>query len=145
MNSDNDNDAASILGVWILRAFHLDDQLTGQRTEPMGSAPCGVIMLHPEGRMMALLTPGDQARPATTADQASAYQSMIAYSGRYRLEPPNRFVTTVDIAWFPTWIGTDLARSYELDGDSLKIITVPGKTPRTGDAIVVGTLDLVRE
>ncbi len=134
-----------ILGVWLLRSLVLEDQKTGERTQPMGPNPKGAIMLHEDGRMMALLTPEPGKRPASAEEQLAAYRSMIAYSGRYRLELPNRFVTTVDMALAPSWIGNDLARTYRLDGDRLIIVTDPGKPPGGGDAIVVGTLEWVRE
>lgn len=136
---------ADILGVWLLKSFVLEDRTSGARTAPMGENPQGAIVLHSDGRMMALLTPAPGARPKNDAEQAAAYRSMIAYSGRYRLEPPNRFVTTVDMALAPGWIGNDLARSYRIEGDRLIIVTDPGKPPDGSDAVVVGTLEWVRE
>ena len=65
----------------------------------MGAAPRGALMMHPGGRMMGVVTPFEQPVPKTQADQAAAFQKMIAYSGQFRLEPPDRFVTTVDVAW----------------------------------------------
>jgi Lipocalin-like domain len=67
-------------------------------------------------------------------------QELIAYSGQYRLEPPNRFVTTADVAWFQPWLENEQARSFELNGDVLNIVSDPSTTPLTGDAQVVGVL-----
>ena len=139
------SDITSLLGVWILRSMHGENPETGERFWPFGHRPKGVLMLHPEGRMMAMLTAGDQARPASDAELAEAFRRMIAYSGRYRLEPPNRFITTVDVAWFQPWLGTEQARTYTLSGDQLDIISSPGRTPHTGDALVVGVLSWTRE
>jgi hypothetical protein len=139
------SDASAILGTWRLVSFTMEDQQTGARTQPMGPHPLGAIILHPDGRMMALLTPEPGKRPESLDEQVAAYRAMIAYSGRYRLEPPNRFVTTVDMALAQTWIGNDLARSYRLDGDRLTIVTDPGKAPGGGEGVFVGTLEWVRE
>jgi Lipocalin-like domain len=86
-----------ICGVWLLRSYYLENTATGERTEPFGSSPNGVLVLLPEGRMIGMITPSQQKRPVTEADHADAFQKLIAYSRRYRLEPPNRFVTTVDV------------------------------------------------
>jgi hypothetical protein len=140
------SDLDALPGVWILRSVHVEDPATGQRFKsPYGENPKGALILHPEGRMMAMITPGDQQRPHTDAETADAFRRMIAYSGRYRLEPPNRFITTVDLAWFPLWLGTEQARIYKLDGDRLDVISAPGRMPHSGDALVVGILSWSRE
>ncbi len=36
---------------------------------------------------------------------------MLAYSGRFTADA-TRFVTHVDAAWMPAWVGTDQARDY---------------------------------
>jgi hypothetical protein len=45
---------------------------------------------------------------------------MVAYSGLYRLEG-DKWVTAVDVAWNPAWIGTDQVRFYKLEGDRLVV------------------------
>ena len=134
-----------VCGVWRLRSYFLKDVETGQRTDPFGSRPNGVLILLPQGRMAALLTPEGREQPSTEAEEAEAFRQMISYSGHYRLEPPNRFVTTVDIAWFEPWVGTQQARNFTLTDDTLDIVSEPTRTPLTGDANVVGVLSWVRE
>ena len=85
------------------------------------------------------------ASPVTEADRAAAFQKLIAYSGRYRLEPPNRFITSVDVAWYQPWLEKEQARSFALDGDMLDITSDPTTTPLSGDALVVGLLSWRRE
>ena len=95
--------------------------------------------------MFALLTPGDRKRPASEADEATAFRNMLAYSGRYRLEPPDRFVTTVDVASLESWVGTEQARQFRLQGDALDITIGPARMSLTGDAMVMNVLSWVRE
>lgn len=95
--------------------------------------------------MAVIMTPSGRTPPLTEADQARAVQELIAYSGDHRLAPPNRFVTTVDVAWFQPWLGTAQARSFDVDGGTLNIVTDPSTTPLTGDAPVVGVLSWRRE
>jgi hypothetical protein len=134
-----------VFGVWRLRSYFLKNVETDERIDPFGAQPNGVLILLPEGRMAALLTPQEQKQPATEADEADAFRRMIAYSGLFRLEPPDRFITTVDVAWFKPWVGSRQARKYMLGEDTLDIISDPTRTPLTGDALVVGVLSWVRE
>ena len=137
---------SSVLGVWKLRSFSIENVETRERSEPFGPEPRGTLMLHPEGRMFALLTPRERMTPTTEAGQALAFQKLVAYSGRYRLEPPDRFVTSVDVAWFEDWIDTDQVRSYSLDGDRLDIFTPPGRMRQgTDEVTVIGVLSWTRE
>ena len=47
---------------------------------------------------------------------------MIAYTGTYRLEG-DRWITQVDVAWNPEWVGTEQTRFFAIDGDVLKVHT----------------------
>jgi hypothetical protein len=135
-----------IRGVWRLRSYYLQNIQTGERVEPLGAEPNGVLILLPEGRMAALLMPMDPKPPTTDADQANVFRRMVAYSGLYRLEPPDRFVTMVDIAWFQSWVGSERARRFVLDGETLNIITDPTQGPWGGhDPVMMGVLSWVRE
>jgi hypothetical protein len=136
---------SDVIGVWRLRSYYLEIQQTGERIEPYGTHPKGVFMIHPEGRVAVVMTPGEQRKPVTEADQAQAFQKLVAYSGLYRVEPPDRFVTSVDIAWFEPWVSSEQARKFVANGDALEIVSEPTRTPLTGDALVVGVLSWVRE
>jgi len=127
-----------ILGVWTLRSFSMENVETTERSEPFGPEPRGTLILHPDGRMAAMIAP---------RDRASLPQSFVAYSGRYRLEPPNRLVTSVDVSWLEQWIGSDQVRTYVLDGDTLELRTPPGRMPRQdgGELTVRGVMSWARE
>ena len=67
-------------------------------------------------------------------ERAALHKSMVAYSGRYRVEG-NDFVTIVDVSWNEEWNATEQRRHFRLDGDKLFIesarapsILFPGKT-----------------
>lgn len=133
-----------LIGVWLLVSFVVEDTTTGERFEPLGAAPSGTIVFHPEGRFFALMTPGKRPAPAGEAEQAAAFQQLIAYSGPYRFDPPNALVTSVDIAWFAPWVGSEQVRYFTLDGDDLTLrsapLTMPGRTNT-----VVGVVQWKRE
>jgi lipocalin-like protein len=136
---------AELLGVWLLRSAHTQRVDTGEVIFTRGENPRGVLILHEGGRMVAIITPRNPSDAKTEAGKAKAYSELLAYSGRYRLEPPDRFVTDVDVSWLASWLGSAQGRSYKLSGDVLDIVTDPGPSPLADGAPVVGVLSWVRE
>jgi hypothetical protein len=135
---------SGLAGVWMLRSYVMEDVETGLRNARFGENPRGTLILHPDGRMAAIMTPAEQPVPETHAQQAAAFRDLIAYSGRYRLDPPDRFITSVDIAWYAAWVGGEQVRTYRLDGDRLEITSDPVRLPR-GETLVRGVLVWERE
>ncbi|UAJ09672.1 lipocalin-like domain-containing protein [Glacieibacterium megasporae] len=128
----------ALIGTWLLRSHQVEDRNTGERTEPFGSAPSGVLIVLADGRMSALITGqavGDAGAP------------LIAYSGHYRVPSPGSFITAVDVASIAPWVGTEQARSYTVDGDRLELSTAPARMPNPdGTAETrVGRMVWVRE
>lgn len=134
----------ALIGTWLLRSHQVEDQRTGERTEPFGSAPSGVLIILAGGRMSALITPG---RPAGSTGEAAGAAPLVAYSGHYRVPSPGTFVTTVDVASIAQWVGTEQERSYTVAGDRLELSTAPARIPATdGNAESrVGRMVWVRE
>jgi hypothetical protein len=145
MKESSMTEASDVVGVWLLRACYLEVLQTGERIEPYGSHPKGVFMIHPDGRVAVVMTAGEQKKPVTEADQAQAFQKLVSYSGRYRLELPDRLVITVDVAWFEPWLGSEQARKFTVNGDILQIVGEPTRTPATGDSLISAVLSWVRE
>jgi hypothetical protein len=79
------------------------------------------------------------------AGSASLFASMMAYSGRYRIGAGDRFITSVDLAWTPTWVGTDQVRYFKVEDDTLSITTEPQYHPRVPDQLGRGMLTWRRE
>jgi hypothetical protein len=94
--------------------------------------------------MMTVVT-GEGRKVATEAEQLAAFRSMVAYSGRYRLEGEDKFTTKVEVAWNEAWVGTDQARTYKLEGDTLYIIAATQPNPNFGNRIMTGILSWERE
>jgi hypothetical protein len=136
---------SEVIGVWRLRSCYLEIVQTGERIEPYGARPKGVFMIHPDGRAVVVMTAEEQRKPATAADQVEAFQKLVAYSGLYRIEPPDRLVIAVDVAWFEPWVGSEQARKFTVKDDTLEIVGEPTRTPFTGDALIIGVLSWIRE
>jgi Lipocalin-like domain len=139
------DDRSKILGVWRLVSYDIEFQDTRERRPFFGKKPVGYIIFTPEGRMMAYLEAENRKTPQTTEEQAAAYRTLNAYSGRYRLEG-DKWVTKVDAAWNVSWVGTDQERFYKLDGKQLHVISqwVPGGPPLDG-RMVLGLLTWERD
>ena len=76
------------------------------------------------GRAMALTTPENRAAGDSDAHRAALHKSMLAYTGRYRVEG-DEFVTTVDVSWNEAWNGTEQRRKFRLEGGRLNIESAP--------------------
>ena len=114
--------AEKIAGIWKLQSWEAEEVETKERSVVFGDQPNGFLILTPEGHLMGLLTAQGRKPP-----QNEAERSMLAYSGRYRVEG-DKFVTKVDVAWNKTWVGTEQARDYKIDGNRLVAMSPPGRT-----------------
>lgn len=85
-------------------------------------------------------------RPAATTDaeHRELFNAMISYTGHVRSDGPGRFITTVDLAWQPSWIG-ELLRFYELSGNVLRLSTPENSHPSAPGRLGRTELEWVRE
>ena len=81
----------SLVGVWKVLSFQIEFEDGGERDEPYGATPIGYVVLT-EQRLTAIIT-----SPKRTMDRSGAdlFDSMMAYSGRYRLQGDDCFITTL--------------------------------------------------
>jgi hypothetical protein len=132
-----------LVGNWTLKSFYTEDQ-AGQRTNTYGERPTGAIGFTPEGRFFAFAT-ADGRKPAQSVeDQAAAYRTAIAYTGRWRVDG-DRFVTQVDVAVNPALVGGEQVRFWRIQGNTLHITTAPLPDPNKPGGTLVGTLVWERE
>mgnify|MGYP000855267460 FL=1 len=116
------NDNARVQGAWKLVSYEVEVQSSGEIMHPMGKAPSGYVMFSPDARVWFVLT-GEGRKPAKTAEEKAALlDTVIAYSGRYRLEG-DKWITSVDVAWNPAWVGTEQTRPFRIEGDRLQVLT----------------------
>jgi Lipocalin-like domain len=129
-----------LTGVWILRSAYLKRVDTGETILTYGDDPRGVLILHEGGRMAGIITPSHQP-----GDGPPPPRKLLAYSGRYRIENGDRFVTDVDIAWIPGWVGTRQGRNFKLQENKLDIVSDPIPIEFLEGAMAIGILSWVRE
>ena len=127
-----------LIGNWKLVAF----QIILDNDPPKdwsGARPKGYLILTREGRMAAVIS-GETRTPAKTdAERAELWKSMLAYSGRYRVEG-KEFVTAVDVSWNENWNGTEQRRSWRIEDGKLIIDAGPEPSPRYPGRAVIGRL-----
>jgi hypothetical protein len=88
----------------------------------MGNNPTGYVIFTPESRVWFVLT-GEGRKPAKTVqERAELLDSLVAYTGTYRLEG-EKWITKVEVAWNPAWVGTEQARSFKVAGDHLSVLS----------------------
>ena len=112
-----------LVGIWRLVSWRVVTD--GQEHDLFGERPRGYLILTQEGRSMALTTAQHRVPGDSDVVCAALHRSMLAYSGRYRIEG-NEFVTTVDVSWNESWNGTEQRRHFEVDGNVLRIESAPG-------------------
>jgi hypothetical protein len=89
-----------------------------------GPDPDGYLILTPQGRLCAITTARRRQGGESDAARAALHRSMMAYTGRYRVEG-NEFITVVDASWNEVWNGTEQRRHFRVEGDRLFIETAP--------------------
>ena len=116
------DDRQQVIGFWKLVSYVVEIQVTGQIEPVMGQHPTGYVNFSPEGRVMFILT-GEGRKPAKTAEErADLLSTLVAYTGTYRIEG-DRWITKVDVAWNPEWVGTEQARNFKIDGERLQVLS----------------------
>ncbi len=124
-----------IVGTWTLVSVNYEDQTTKERTPVYGEHPKGIQIATPHGRWLALMTGEGRPVPKSDADRAQALTTMIAYTGRYRVENGN-VITKVEAAWNEAWVGGEQVRAIRFDGDKLFIESPPMPHPNISDKTV---------
>lgn len=115
-------DRAPVVGVWRLVSFERQFQASEDREYPMGKVPSGYIQFTAEGRMTVVITAEGRVAPATDADRTALYNSLVAYTGGYRIEG-DKWITKVEVCSNPAWVGTEQARTFKVTGDKLQETT----------------------
>lgn len=124
-----------IVGTWKLVSVNYEDTTSKARTPIYGEHPKGVQIATAEGRWLALMTGEGRQVPKTDADRAKALTTMIAYTGRYRVED-GKVITKVEAAWNEGWVGGEQVRHIRFEGDRLYIESPPMPHPNISDKTV---------
>ena len=112
----------SVHGAWQLLSYDVEQQSSSDTFAPMGDQPTGYVIFTPEGRLSAMSTSEGRQSGSSVEERSALLSSMIAFTGTYRLES-DRWITQVDVAWNPEWVGSEQTRFFAIDGDVLTVHT----------------------
>jgi Lipocalin-like domain len=122
-------DRTPLVGMWRLVSFQRDYQATGEREYPMGNSPTGYILFLPEGRMAVVITGEGRKVPTTDQDRAGLFNTLVAYTGPYRVDGA-KWITTVEVSANPAAVGTEQTRAFEISvSDRLQEMTAWAARP----------------
>jgi hypothetical protein len=123
----------ALVGTWKLVSWQVI--VDGQPQDLFGTHPKGFLILTGAGRAIVLTTAESRRAGDRTEERAALHASMVAYTGRYRVEG-DEFVTTVDVSWNEQWNGTEQRRRFRIEGERLYIETAPAPS-----LVVPGRID----
>ncbi len=124
-----------LIGSWKLVSFQFVIEGTDERGNVYDEHPTGFLAFTADGRMLTILTASDRQQDA---DPGNLFASMMAYSGRYRLQDADTLIINIDAAWHPSWVGTEQTRLFKLEADTLSIIAPPQPHPKWPGRLVRG-------
>ncbi len=126
------------VGVWKLVSCESKDQITGEVRYPYGAKPIGRITYDAAGRMSAQLMDSERRviggsssrgsaaaiREASPEDMRDILAGFTAYFGTFDIDASSRTVIHhVQAHLIPSWVGTDLRRTYEFSSGDQLILT----------------------
>ena len=106
-------DPKDLIGAWRLKSFVREVAGTGERYDQLGPHPDGVLTYSEDGRVYVLFTAGGRkapaGMPATDAEAAQLFRTMLAYAGHYRADDvrPGTRLEGPLIAWTKSRFSND--------------------------------------
>jgi hypothetical protein len=134
-HADDQTLRQKIVGTWKLVSVVYEDQETKARTPVLGEHPAGRQIATADGLWLALVTAEGRPIPKTDEERAQALRTMIAYTGRYRVED-GKVITKVEAAWNEAWVGGEQTRFIRFEGDRLFIESPPMPHPNQNNKVV---------
>ncbi len=129
----------AIVGTWRLVSFTEENLDTGAVAWPMGQKPNAFVIYAADGHAATIFTASDRKPPetavATDAEAARLYRGMVAFAGRYELDGDTLIYHPL-ASWNEAWNGTTQTRLFEIDGDNLRVRSVPAVSTLTGSKTV---------
>ena len=116
------DERTQVQGVWKLVSYEVEIQAIGQKEPLMRKNPTGYVIFTPEGRVFFVLTGEGRKAAKTVQERADLLSTLVAYTGTYRLEG-DKWITKVEVAWNPEWVGTEQMRFFKVEGERLQVLT----------------------
>jgi hypothetical protein len=137
-------DDSRIVGSWKAVSLIYEDPATKEQIFPFGQHPKGRMIILPTGQWSIISTAEGRKPAVTDADRAAALTTMTSYTGRYHFEG-DKIVTRVEASWSEGQVGTDVTRSFQIDGNHLILTSPPVPNPNLGNRVVRSIVTWERE
>ena len=128
----DESPGSQLFGSWRLVSYATKVVGEERSLEPFGPHPFGRLILLPSHHMCTFISKPDRSPPTNDAEAAALLSSMIAYTGRFKLEG-DKFTTKVDGAWNEILKANEQVRYFAVRGDTLRI-----RTPEQASAVFPG-------
>lgn len=122
------DDSAKLLGTWKLVSYETEFQDGRPRQAVFGANPRGYLVYTAEGRQMVLIEAEGRKPPASAEDRVALFNSMISWSGTYKLEG-DRHVLKIDSALNPALVGAERLSTIKVEGDRLHALSPWSPSP----------------
>lgn len=133
--------AKKLVGTWKLLSASSTSSKGGLDEYPYGTNPDGYLTYGADGRVTAIISYGGRKSLSvgggTLEEQAEAFKTFLAYSGRYSLEG-DKVIHQIEVSSIQNYVGKKLVRSIQFEGDRIILVTPP--TPVNGK---IQTFELV--
>jgi len=120
-----------LVGTWNLVSSPIINEEGVKIGELLGPNPRGLLIYTDNGFMSAHLMSASRPQcksnlldKASSEEKVLAFNSSISYCGAYEILE-DRVIHHVMASFFPNWVGTDLVRVIQLDGDLLTLTAPP--------------------
>lgn len=117
-----------LIGTWELVSYKVEEKESGKFINAMGPAPRGRVVFTPDGWVAFNLEGSNRLAATSDTDRAQLMKTLVAYIGRYRVEG-DQWITTVQTAWAPEWVGTEQRRTVTVNGQYADVVTPWRKMP----------------
>ncbi len=118
------------VGTWRLLSLETRNP-DGRVSYPLGHDAVGYLMYTEDGYMCGAMMNADRpefaggdVRRATVEEKVAAWDTYVSYCGRYEIRD-NKVIHHIAVGFFPNWVGAELERAFEFDGNRLSLSTPP--------------------
>ncbi|MGA8439318.1 MAG: lipocalin-like domain-containing protein [Candidatus Sulfotelmatobacter sp.] len=116
-----------LVGTWKLVSASSTTSKGEKNESPYGIDPTGFLTYTAEGRVTSLIGYGGRKSlsiGATAEEQAEAFNTFLAYTGRYTLSG-DKVTHHIEISSIQNYVGKNLVRNLKFDGDRIALVTPP--------------------
>jgi len=133
-------DLASVAGTYAIISV-TTTQASGEKLQPFGAAPVGILMIAPNGRYMSSLMKPDLPKFAvnnrekgTPEEMKAVVAGSITHMGKISVQG-DAMVFNIEHSTFPNWNGTTQKREFTVNGDILTVRVPAASGGGTGEVV----------